>query len=122
MRLITNQYRQDGIFGALTHDSGDTICVTLERSFDGLPAIPRGKTYTCRRYFSPHFGYEVFMLTDVPGHDHIEMHIANVQSELEGCVALGTSIAGAALTESKKAFTKFMALMDGIDEFLLSVV
>lgn len=110
-----------GIYGKFLSETFGHLCVTLERNFDGSPKIPVGQ-YRCIRRMSPHFGYEVFMLEDVPGHDHIEIHKANVQTELDGCIALGMHYgATEGITSSKIAFDKFMSLQEGCNEFYLTV-
>lgn len=114
-----------GVFGILSTEDGDQLCYTLERTFpqpDGslAPKMPVG-TYQCRRYLSPHFGYVVFEICDVPGHDNIEIHKANWEYQLNGCVALGESVAEPMLCESGRAFESFMTLQRGCDEFTLVV-
>ena len=125
MRLVRNETTDDGIFGQLQSDDGKTVYgVTLERNYDGEPIIKPG-IYKCVRRMSPRFGCDVFMLVDVPFHHYIEIHVANWQYQLRGCVALGKAAApspqGRMITESDKTFAAFMAAMDGIDAFMLQV-
>ena len=91
--------------------------------------IPYGQ-WTCSLYDSPTHGW-VYMLQDVPGHDYLEIHIANVMQELKGCIALGKEFACLAtpatngkmmlgVTHSQAAFEEFMHLMNG-EDFLLSI-
>ncbi len=130
MKLIRNEEGSDGIFGQMISEDGKWVFCSLEHAFaDGLGGycaiIPPG-TYTCKRYNSPHFGYVVFEICNVPGHQYIEIHIANFNNELEGCVALGTAILdhanGRMLFASTKAFKQFMELQMGVDQFTLTVV
>lgn len=76
-----------GTFGILFIDD-IPFCVMLERSSDGeYPCIPMG-TYQCSRFKSPHNG-DVWLLKDVPGRSMIEIHAANIYTELKGCLAPG---------------------------------
>ena len=112
---------QQGIFGNYFDEQNNIICSTGEHSYDCVPKLPDG-TYTCKRRFSPHFGYDVFQITNVPGHDWIEIHLGNdCQIDSDGCTILGTHIEGSIIMESKIAFDAFMKLQDGVDEFTLTV-
>jgi len=53
--------------------------------------IPEGD-YRLERYDSPSFGPRTWMVTPVDGRTHIAIHAANYARELEGCIALGTSV------------------------------
>lgn len=124
LRLERRLYRADGIFSELKDESLDTIAYTLEHSYNNLPKLPNG-IYTCTRYMSPKHGYVVFLVNDVPGHDHIEFHIGNYNRDSIGCILVGRSIAFVdgkkMLTRSKDAFTDFMRMQDGLDTFQLVV-
>lgn len=114
--------------GQLLHDDG-TVCVpaTLEPS---PPDIPVG-TYPARRYASPHFGYDLYRLYDVPGHDAIELHVGNLPADTHGCILLGRLFgtvydpagqpAGDGILASRLAFQRFMREMNGVAEFSLTV-
>lgn len=114
-----------GAWGVMTTSFGDKVGMTLERTYQDadenwLPKIPPD-SYVCTRYKSPHFGYEVFLINNVPGHDHCEIHIANWERQLDGCIALGESEQGDMLVNSAKVFKAFMALQDGVDSFVLNI-
>lgn len=105
--------------------SSQHICFTLERIFNGAPKIPAG-TYKAIRRFSPHFKCDLLMLVDVPGHDFIEIHPANWQTQLNGCIAVGDEIVQNTpetrmLGDSRDAFGKFMESMNGVDEISLTI-
>ena len=113
-----------GTFGQLKTNGWS--CVTVELD---IPIIPLG-TYECTLYESPKHG-DVYMLKDVPGHTFVEIHVANVMQDLEGCIGLGkyfTSMSTRktmgrimwAISDSAKTVREFMHVMDGKD-FLLSV-
>ena len=131
--LSRKEWRQDGIFGELADEKGNVFAVTLEHSFQNPntqvggfhTAIAQG-TYECVRFQSPHLGYEVFMLKDVPSHDYILIHIGNYNHESEGCILIGTGIGnkldgGKMICDSKKAFNAFMKMQEGIDSFHIIV-
>ncbi len=113
----------EGVFGELRDEAGELVCVTLERTFNGLPKLPPG-TYLCRRgehrlKHGPKF--ITFEITGVDGHFGILFHVANWAHELDGCVAVGTRRGRECVLASRQAFAKFMALQEGVDEFLLVV-
>lgn len=90
MRLILTRLdvTDKGVFGHLVTDGFD--CVTLERN-DKL--IPVG-TYKVTRYHSPRLNRTVLLLHGVPGREMIEIHNANWEYQLEGCIAVGKRRAG----------------------------
>ena len=120
-----------GTFGTLL--TNGFSCATLEREWKNndpdVSCIPLG-AYECSIYNSPKHG-KVYLLKNVPNRSMIEIHVANVQQELLGCIALGTDYAAMAtpatqgkvmfgIKGSQEAFNQFMTLMDGQD-FLLSI-
>lgn len=113
------------IVGQFQTEDGVFMFFTMERLFDGLPKVIAG-TYDCVRFHSPHLGYEVFMLKDVPGHDYILIHIANFYSDLEGCIGIGKGLnplktGEEMLTDSKIAFQEFMKIQAGLATWKLVV-
>ena len=117
--------------GQLLRDDGSVIVpATLEPA---PPDIPAG-SYPCRRYLSPHFGYELFRLYEVPGHDAIEIHKGNLPKDTHGCILVGSQFgdlwthnAGEpektepGILGSKPAFDALMQELVGVNEFTLSV-
>lgn len=76
-----------GTFGTWFID-GIPFLVTLERPSNiDHPCIPEG-IYQCDRFQSPHNG-DVWLLKDVPRRSMIEIHSANIYTELLGCIAPG---------------------------------
>lgn len=118
-----------GIFSTMT--VGDKTFCTGEHAYqaaDGSwqPKIPPG-VYTCQRRVSPHFGYDLFWVTNVPMCNWIEIHVGNYpQVDSEGCILMGTSFTLNApvpmVGNSKIAFSEFMGLQSGQDTFQLTVV
>lgn len=126
MTLRRVQFRGDGVFSHLLKKDGSQFCVAAEHAYAGLPKLPNG-VYACKRRHSPHFGYDVFLITDVPGHDFMEIHIGNEpQVDSDGCVLLGREFfwrdnGGQLITMSRATFHEFMDLQRGISEFQLTV-
>lgn len=81
-------------FGTMHTDAGTVECQTLERPWignhQGISCIPAA-SYTCSLRFSPHHGFAVFGVDDVPDRSDIEIHAANLPTQLLGCIALGQS-------------------------------
>jgi hypothetical protein len=90
---------------------GELECFTLEdqvRPFEehkvfGLTAIPYG-TYDVDVTFSPHFGRLLPLVKNVPGFEGVRIHPGNTAADTEGCLLLGTGVAGDTITNSRKAF------------------
>lgn len=106
---------------------GVATCVAIERPNKGnsrnVSCIPAGR-YQCKRYSSAKYK-NTFEVTDVFGRDKILFHTGNTIDDLKGCIALGSSFGEIfgkrAVVSSRKAFNKFLELLDGIDEFPLTI-
>jgi hypothetical protein len=66
------------------------------------------------------------MLIGVPGHDFIEIHPANWQTQLDGCIAIGSGVVQDTptvrmLIHSDETFQKFMDLMKDVDEIEVKI-
>lgn len=124
-----------GVFGALSSDTGDFSCVTLEHAypvFDNnvTSKIPVG-TYTCKRGWHRLEGmadqFETFEVIGIPGHTDILYHWGNYNSDSSGCILLGQAVlaidyrGSKMISESKLTFQKFMSSMEGLDSFTLIV-
>ena len=113
----------DGIYGSLTGDNGFS-CVTLERTWDGVPKIPKG-TYTCEIGMFTLEGAdhedEYFQVLNVPHHTHILIHPANRTYQLNGCIAVGDETGNDMICNSDDAFKKFMASVSNVDSFTLEI-
>jgi len=122
MTRYLERIRQDdsSLYGLMKGDGYVKLGVTLERLFYGKPKIPAG-TYVCKRRFSGRFQCDVFEVTGVPFCTFIEIHPANYVTQLEGCVGIGTAFGPDMITQSRLAFDKFMADLQGVDEFNLIV-
>lgn len=129
MRLQRDSESPDGpTFGTLIRDDGTVVCQTFEHPWKNnahnISRIPAG-AYTAVRFDSPHIGYQLFQVRDVPGRSGIDIHVGNRLRDTEGCVLLGLArgqIDGEpAILHSQDAFAAFMALMVGVDSFPLTV-
>lgn len=129
MTLKRTMFRDDGIFGELTGDGGQTIATTLEHSYDLKPKIPDG-VYTCvRGTHALHDGvpFITFEITGVEGHSGLLFHQLNYNEESDGCVGLGKRLGWRLggktrmITFSKQAFEEFMELQKYVDSFELTV-
>lgn len=139
MKLIRHKQSDWATFGRMYGDDGVEVCVTLERPWvdldadgkrdPGVSRIVPGTYQVKRRLDSPKHG-EVFQLQDVPDATNIQIHVANLPTELEGCIATGTAfgdvtahgVHGPGVTGSRLAFQKFMTENQYRDEFTLEIV
>ena len=107
IKLTRLDATDQGIFGKLS--AGDFHCVTLERHDIFIPP----GVYKVIFYNSPAHKCLVPMLEGVPGRSYIEIHWGNWEKDSKGCILVGTRRVGAAIEESKKAFTGLMAALKG---------
>lgn len=135
MKLVREIQHGVCTLGKLYHSVDGTlqgvqlICVTLELPWlnnqDNISCIPCGQ-YKVRYRFSTSHGKALYWIDDVPDRDAIEMHIGNTVADTQGCVLLGTAWGvdkiPTSISESKKAFDKFMSMMDSVPEFDLEIV
>lgn len=110
-RLDVTDY---GVFGHLETEGFD--CVTLERH-DTL--IPCG-TYKVTMYDSPHNKTKVPLL-HVPGRSFIEIHVANWENQLEGCIAVGECREGTGISHSRDTFVQLMSALGKAVEWEVEV-
>jgi hypothetical protein len=135
LEMTRLDYLQTGIFGSLIDPDNTFAVFTLERAYpvapestsvNWTPKVAPG-IYTCIRRLSPKFGYDLFMLENVPPFqgqpvDYIELHIANWENQLEGCIALGMERQNdTAILESTEAFNALMKNLVGLNEFTLEI-
>src|SRR5271168_2377957 len=104
MNLILTRldHSENGIFGQLLDSKTNHLFFTLEHAFeqtDGTygPKLPNGN-YLCVKglHSLDHTPtpFEAFEVTNVPGHSGILFHIGNYNRDSDGCILLGTSLAG----------------------------
>lgn len=124
LTLRRTSYTDHGIFGLIIDANGDLLCYTLEHAYDKLPKLPQG-IYECVRGEHKLKGmlvpFETFEVTKVPGHTGILVHCGNYDHDSSGCILVGTAIEKNMITESRKAFAKFLALQQDVSSFILTV-
>lgn len=132
MNIVLRQidFREDGVFGCFLTEELTEICKTIEHPYinargDIVSKIKPG-VYTCKLEWSERFKMNLFELKDVPGHTEIKIHAANVDDQLEGCIAPGMRYGewtdgSRCVLQSKKALKKFMELQGDCKEFKLIV-
>lgn len=100
----TNETK-DAIFGKATVGN-ECVCFTMERTAVCIPA----RTYPGYKRHSPHLDRTVVGI-DVPNRTDIEIHNANLPSQLQGCIAVGLAVDGDALDNSIAALEKLLGLL-----------
>lgn len=105
LTITRGERTTDAVFGEMAID-GKVVGVTMERTAVAIPE----ETYTAHLEMSPHFGFPTPHI-DVPNRTYIEIHPANFPSQLEGCVAVGSSKDGDALDNSRLAFDRMMEIV-----------
>lgn len=129
MKLIRHTFQADCTLGTLLDSAMNDrfVAVTIERPWlDNKPrvsCIPEG-IYDVVPYDSPTKG-TVFLLKNVPHRDMIEIHSANLASELLGCIAPGLKAGKLqgkeAVLYSKEAMKKITDLVNN-KPFKLEIV
>lgn len=98
-------------FGEITY--GEFKCFSLENS----EYLIETGTYTAQLDMSPHLGYKTPHLR-VPKRDRVaggdaglRVHVANVPSQLQGCIAVGQELETSSVLHSRLVFEAFMRLL-----------
>jgi len=118
---------EKGTFGSMVF-LDEPICNTLEPyhrdNASNVSCIPAGQ-YLCKRVKSPTYG-NTFEVTGVQGRSSILIHYGNTAKNTQGCIVLGEEFGrlkgDTAVLSSKRAFQEFMSLLEGCDEFTLTIV
>lgn len=142
--LTRTERKPDGVFGAfqVMHDDGRHALSVYSMEDDWrdnrprVSCIPAG-TYKLVRTIYHKRGIETFEITGVPGRSRILVHPANTEEDVEGCVGIGMrfgklrvatdedtgeqDVMKFAVVDSKKAFDRFLAEMEGVDEATITV-
>jgi hypothetical protein len=118
-RLTTSD---NGTFGVWITDK--PLFTTLELPWKdnqkNVSCIPAG-TYPVKKIYSMRFKRNVFLLSNVPNRDAVEIHVGNTVKDIQGCILVGMeySMADYAIVSSGIALDKLMSIMP--DEFNLTV-
>ncbi len=88
-----------------------------------ISCIPQG-SYTCKPYQSPKYP-NTFEVIDVPGRDYILFHKGNTNHDTHGCILVGRRFGSLhnenAILESTQAFGDFLSIVQGLNEFNLTI-
>lgn len=119
LTLLRHKSGLNATIGTLLND-GAFLCYTLEdvvREVPGQPveawkvkgetAIPAGR-YRVTITPSQRFGRDLPLLHDVPGFEGVRIHTGNTAADTEGCILVGTMLAGESIVESRKAFAELL--------------
>jgi hypothetical protein len=118
LRVQRQSWTKDAIFGRITVSGEGESEAFKGYSMERIAvAIPVG-TYNARLRYSAHFDMTVPGI-DVPSRTDIEIHPANYPAQLEGCIAIGSSINGDALDNSRVAFAGL--IQDLPETFLVTI-
>jgi hypothetical protein len=127
LTLLRTNFTDLSTEGELSIDNeAQQFCYTIEMAYkDGLPgsAIPAG-TYPVILAPSPRFElstdpwimrYAALMprIINIPNRTGILIHWANLGTELEGCIAVGSTQAKDFIGESRPTFEKLWSLIEG---------
>jgi len=127
--LKRTEFSEDGIFGVLRTDQGAFVAYTLERAYENedghyLPKIPAG-IYQCKRGAHRLNGmdhdFTTFEVMRVHGHWGLLFHWGNTNRDSSGCILIGMERGERAILKSRIAFSFFMRIQDGVDEFCLNI-
>ncbi len=123
--MVLNRIRQGdtGTFGVWFDNAGKQLCCTVERPLTGVhPCVIPG-IYNFEKYISPTKGDVWIMTNPPPGRSEIEIHPANVYTQLLGCIAPGDGfgeVSGLpAVLHSQATFRMLKATLP--DSFLLTI-
>jgi hypothetical protein len=107
---------QSGYFAV----NGDIICYCLERPWMGnkplVSAIPAG-TYSAHVRYDHPDAWRI-ELDNVPGREHVEIHVGNYVFDSEGCILVGASLKAddlCVVLDSKTAYNSLRMLFYGSD-------
>lgn len=131
LKLIRKEKSEKGIFSDLCDMDGKKLFDCASHAYqlpDGSwePKIANG-TYTVKRYFSPKHSYELFWVQNIPDFmgkpvSMCEFHCGNYpQKDSIGCELVGHDKVNDMVVDSRSAFSAFMLLQEGIEEFTLVV-
>lgn len=69
--------------------------------------------YHVRPAHETRHGYDVVELENVPGRDHVQIHIGNYPRDTDGCILLGLSVSESktSIDNSAAAYKEFMKLV-----------
>jgi len=125
IELVRRAQMSFGTYGTIVMPDGQ-ILATVERPWlnnaASISCIPAGE-YECRPRRYNRGGYDAVEITNVPDRSYILFHVANVPTDVRGCVGVGNDFGFVksqwAVTSSKLAFAEFMDQLNM--EFILVI-
>lgn len=105
----------DGVFSCFTLEDvvrerpGEPVSAWKVK---GETAIPVGR-YRVTVTKSARFGRDLPLLNLVPGFEGVRIHTGNTSADTEGCILVGSQIAGEAIVESRAAFQRLFEAIEG---------
>ena len=134
MTLQRKSAGKDGVFSELLKEDLSFFCVVgthayVQPDLSFLPKIPRG-VYPCIRgthCLHDNIPFETFEIVGIEGHTGLLFHPGNFpQKDSDGCELTGEFIGHCLngdrmVTNSKVTFEKFLALQNGVNQFILTV-
>jgi hypothetical protein len=113
----------EGCFGVLM-DNFVPFALTLERTYaNGFVKIPPG-TYQCVKDYYHKGGYPTFEIK-VPGHSRILFHKANIEDDLDGCIAIGEQFGELrgkpGILQSGIGFSEFWNKVKDLESFTITI-
>lgn len=130
--ILSRSYLPECTIGRLASKSGEIICYTVERPWHNnepfISCVPEGE-YNVTKHASPKFGETLIVLNQERGVGFskngsdrygILFHVANVASELQGCIAPGLEIRNLRIKDyyelgvgqSKKAMERLLKMWE----------
>ena len=124
MELQVNRWKKEYI-NCIPKDTIGTFLINDKQLSNSLELpIPEDGNYThgfcihpgrykCKIVLSPHLGYHVLQLIDVPGRLYIEIHIGNFDKDTDGCILTGDYVGQADwITHSADEFNVLMDIVN----------
>ena len=126
MELIRDCTNKMGTFGILT--LWDLKFYTIEKPWlnnePWISCIPVG-IYTLEMSYFDRGEYPAYEVMNVPGRTDILIHIANIQSNVQGCIGLGEQLGCIngqwAVLSSKRALRTFHTALEDTDDRTLNI-
>lgn len=116
VNLVRHFSDKDGTFGSV-FIFGKLFCFSLEKADlnnqPNISCIPEGE-YVCTYKKSPKFG-DCYHLENVKNRSGILIHSANLERQLLGCIALGSSIG---ILEGQKAVLNSKATVKSLEDVM----
>lgn len=78
--------------------------------------------YTAVFEYSAKFKMKLWELKDVPNRAEVKIHIANKETQLEGCIAPGLKANKTGVSDSTKALTQIHKFLEGREKIKIKII